>query len=126
MPTTRRVPEEVPMPAMAPSNVSMPTTVGEPSRAWAPAGPRRARGYQSMAEVPAGRWALRWTSPHRPATGHPVIVLVPSGTHLLGDGPADRRGPGRFVGPLDHGARGTHRDHRPDGHRPDRPRQPSG
>src|SRR5664279_3833146 len=121
MPTTRRVPEEVPMPAMAPSNVSMPNTVGDPSRAWSPARPPRRMRRSSMAEVPAGRWALGRTSPHRSATGHPVIVLVPSGTHLLSDRPADRRGPGRFVGPLDHGAGGTHRDHRPDGHHPDGP-----
>ena len=32
MPTTRRVPDAVPIPAMAPSNFSMPTTVGE----WRP------------------------------------------------------------------------------------------
>jgi hypothetical protein len=31
MPTTNRVPDSVPMPAIAPSNISMCTTVGEPA-----------------------------------------------------------------------------------------------
>src|SRR5664279_3281856 len=55
MPTTRRVPEAVPIPAMAPSNCSMPTTVATPLEWFACAGYGHGRGPTAVTAVENGR-----------------------------------------------------------------------